>query len=153
LAPAYPSGETMPAKTTGTVEQKRNRWYARLTIEPGKRERVALPTCATREAAEARKDLLMGLLAKLRAGNADLDLVKQILERAGTRDGRALDAVISAAESVAAGRTTKKKAPGPKGDTFESVGKRWTSGELAAEYPDHVKAKKTSERDRQRLER
>jgi hypothetical protein len=43
--------------------------------------------------------------------------------------------------------TTARGAPG----TFQNIGERWTSGELARAYPDHVKVKKTSHRDAERL--
>jgi integrase len=40
----------------------------------------------------------------------------------------------------------------PRAPTFQDIGERWTSGELARLYPDHVKAKGTAEADRRRLE-
>jgi integrase len=40
-----------------------------------------------------------------------------------------------------------------RGPTFQDVARRWTSGELARDFPDHVKAKRTAERDVQRLDR
>jgi len=40
-----------------------------------------------------------------------------------------------------------------RGPTFKDVARRWTSGELARDFPDHVKAKRTAERDVQRFDR
>jgi integrase len=40
-----------------------------------------------------------------------------------------------------------------RGPTLQDVGRRWTSGELARDFPDHIKAKRTAERDVQRLDR
>ena len=37
--------------------------------------------------------------------------------------------------------------------TFQRLGKRWTSGELARQYPDHVKPKRSADDDRYRLEK
>jgi integrase len=37
--------------------------------------------------------------------------------------------------------------------TFRRLGERWTSGELARQYPDHVKAKRSAYDDRCRLEK
>jgi integrase len=39
------------------------------------------------------------------------------------------------------------------GTTFRKLGKRWTSGDLAEDFPDHVPTKKTSELDEARLEK
>ena len=44
-------------------------------------------------------------------------------------------------------RTREGNAP-----TVRELGERWTSGELAREYPDHVKEKRSAEHDRGRLE-
>jgi len=37
--------------------------------------------------------------------------------------------------------------------TFQRLGERWTAGELARQYPDHVKAKRSAADDRYRLEK
>jgi hypothetical protein len=73
------------------------------------------------------------------------------LKRAASRDGKALDAVLRAAGALCSGQTALK-ATALAGDTFETLGKRWTSGELARDYPDHVPVKKTAEQDAGRLE-
>jgi integrase len=147
-----PHLETMPRKPTGAVYESRGRWFASVTIAKGKRQSVLLATCADELAAHARCEILAGLAAKLRAADVHLDTSEQLLKRAGARDGKALAAVLEAADAVIKGSTTAK--PRRKGVlSFEDVGKLWTTGALAAEYPDHVKVKKTADRDRQRLER
>jgi integrase len=143
---------TMPAKATGSVQFKRGAWYARVTLAPGDRPWIALPTCATREAAEERKDILAPLAAKLRAAGVASDIARKFLEEASVREGRALARILEAGEALATGEArTKRAQSGPIGRTFEAVGKRWTSGELAAEYPDHVTAKSSADKDAGKL--
>ncbi len=55
-------------------------------------------------------------------------------------------------------KATKRKAPepvsaAPVATTFRQVAERWTSGALAREYPDHVRAKRTADDDDSRLAR
>lgn len=44
-----------------------------------------------------------------------------------------------------------RDAPAATEETFEALARRWTSGKLAKEFPDHVKSKVTSDVDDQRL--
>lgn len=54
---------------------------------------------------------------------------------------------------VARWRERKAEAsPAPNGPTFGDVARRWTSGELARTYPDHVRAKRSAADDVQRLD-
>ena len=135
---------------SGTVECHRGRFRAGVALAPKERTWITLPTCTTEDAAVARKDLLAGLAAKLRHAGISKELALQVLERAGARDGDALKAVLEAAAALCNGEARKRRGAG---ETFKRVGERWTSGELARDYPDHVKVKSSAGRDRQRLER
>lgn len=53
-------------------------------------------------------------------------------------------------EKVAAVKAKRTKPTG-NGGTFLDIGRAWTSGELARDYPDHVDAKKSANDDRWRL--
>jgi len=149
---AHPAARflTMPRKPTGSIEHRGGQWRAGITLAPKLRARIALPTCTTEAQALERCALLAGLAAKLRAAGVAADLSRTMLERVGARDGKALAAELAAVNLVCSDKA--RRIASPAGATFEEVGVRWTSGELARLYPDQVKVKRTNERDRQRLE-
>lgn len=145
-------------RNDGSIYTNAGKWYAKITIAPKRRATVALSTCVDEKSADARRVLLSGLVAKLRAAGVDPDVIKRLVVDAGAAEpGKRLDRLVEQVEQVHRGKKTlepskakaKDKAAAP---TFEDVGKLWTSGELAREYPDHVKVKRSGERDRQRLE-
>ena len=78
----------MPPRPTGNVYESRGRWYARVRLRPNVRPNIALPTCGTQEQAEARRDILNELAAKLRAAEqVPLDVARGLVERAAQREG------------------------------------------------------------------
>jgi hypothetical protein len=140
----------MHRAATGSTRFRHGRWYARVTIARGDRREFLLATCAERDDRKAaeRARLLAGLARRLRAaGHAEV--APRLLERAAGCDGRALEEVCEAAERLCNGQVQR----GPTAwMTFEELGRAWTSGELAARWPDHVKRKKTAHRDADLLE-
>ncbi|HEY4116277.1 MAG TPA: DNA integration/recombination/inversion protein, partial [Byssovorax sp.] len=82
----------MPRQATGNVVFSRGHWYARVTLGPNNRRLVLLPSCGTEKEAKAKAALLAELVAKLRASGHD-NVAMSILERAATREGKALDDV------------------------------------------------------------
>jgi integrase len=139
----------MPRQRTGTVYEASGKWYVRLTLG-GRRESIPLPTCTSRDAAKQRKALLNDLARKLGAAGRE-DIALELLDRAAARGGKALDEVRRAVNLIASGKVVPTR-PG-KAPTIRELGQRWTSGELARLYPDHVKEKRSSDNDVSRLER
>jgi hypothetical protein len=138
----------MPRRLTGTVYEASGKWYARLTIR-GQRESIPLPRCHDCEAAERRTALLAKWAQRLReAGREDIAL--QLLDHAATRENNALDDVRHAVDLIVAGKVVSTRIG--NAPTVRELGERWTRGELAREYPDHIKKKVTVEHDRGRLE-
>jgi hypothetical protein len=140
----------MPRQPTGNVYESYGRWYARVTIGPDQRPSFALPTCTTEDQARERLALLAGLATKLRGiEHVTPEVLRGLLERAAARDGKALDAVLRAADALCRGEAVPKKraAPTQAGVTFAELARRWTSGKLASEYPDRVKRKRRVEAD------
>jgi hypothetical protein len=123
----------MPRKLTGTVYEAAGKWYARMTIR-GQRESILLLTCTDRESAEARTALLAKFADRLREAKRE-DIALQLLDHAATLENHKLDDVRRAVDLIVQGkvvRTREGNAP-----TVRELGERWTSGELAREYPDH----------------
>ena len=142
----------MPRQATGNVYESHGRWYARVTLDKGKRPSILLTTCANETAAEARGTVLAGLAARLRASGVPFDVRRKILERAGeAAEGKALDKVRTAAAAICSGDARPMGDPS-KPVTFRQLCERWTSGDLARTYPDHVRVKRTARFDVMRLE-
>jgi integrase len=140
----------MPRQATGNIYESRGKWYARVAIGPGKRVSLALPTCGTTAAADARLVILAKLAAKLRAAGHE-ERAQDFLERAAVREGRELASVLRLAEGLCRGDERAKRA-GPV-ITVRDLGERWTSGELAHQYPDHIREKRSANHDALRLAR
>ena len=90
---------------------------------------------------------------KLRAAGVDCAKGtpgRGILERVATANGKALAALQRVAAELCSGESLPERPA--SGETLCALGKRWTSGELARDYPDHVRRKKTFDDDVQRLE-
>lgn len=144
--------EPMLAAPTRSIYEKRGRQYVKITIAQKQRRNTALPWCADQPAADARRVILVDLAVKLRAADIALDTTERLLTEAGVRTGKVLANLLATAGRLCRGEV-QVKAPAKKSaaSTFADVGSRWTSGELARDFPDHVKEKKSAERDRQRL--
>jgi len=99
--------------------------------------------------------------AKLADGSAELaasghsEHARDLLEKVcAAGDARTFAARLKVLHEVASGRkTVAATAPKGSGLTFQQLGERWTNGELARDYPDHVKVKRSVEDDVYRLER
>lgn len=142
----------MPRAPKGSVRLRRGTWFARVTVASGQRTELALVTCEEADAAKAheRAQVLSELAAQLRAAGHE-EVAPRLLERAATRDGRALEDVLEAGARLCNGAARMANADARL--TVEEFGERWTSGQLHARYPDHVKLKKSACDDRERLEK
>lgn len=137
------------ASRPGTLEWRRGKPRLRLSLGSFGRRMLTLETCRTQEEAEERRALLCRLAERLvAAGQAAIGF--PLLETAAKRDGRALDAVVAAIDKLARGDAR----PRSSGEmTICALAKRWTSGELAKEHPDHVRTKKTAADDARLFDR
>lgn len=134
----------------GNAYWKHGKWYARVTLGEGERPSIMLPTCANEESARARAALLSELVEKLR-GARQLEHARALLELAAVRDGKALEEVQRAVELIVAGKVITKQ--GGRIPTVAELAKRWTSGDLARAYPDHIHIKRSAQHDIWRLDR
>jgi integrase len=136
----------MPKQATGHVLEHANGYSARVRIGDG---RPSFPLAVpNKEAAEARAKLLVDIAKRLRA--IPTEEVSQLIELvANARTEKKLRAALDAVDLIASGGTTTAKAA--LAPTFEEFAKEWTDGELHRKYPDHVKKKKTSDRDAELL--
>lgn len=136
---------------------ERGRWRCRPQITSGVEGRLNLElnvrgaTEAEREAAAQERAALIGELLKLlKAAGLDADL----RERAARNLAKAKPADVATHEAV-----LRKAAGGvfarPDGElvTVQAFGERWTSGDLARQFPDQVRLRKCRNEDHRRLSR
>ncbi|HSY22212.1 MAG TPA: tyrosine-type recombinase/integrase [Polyangiaceae bacterium] len=139
----------MPREATGELRHLADGFAARITLEGRTRRDFVLETCADEPAAVERCKALASLAVRLRkAGHADQ--IEELLKMgAKARAGRPWEAVCVAVETLCAGHAREKGRGAVP--LFSAWAKSWTDGELAKKYPDHVKAKRSSSDDAQRL--
>jgi len=147
-----PRRKTQPkrANGAGSVRWRNGRAEARLSLGEAGRRTIALPTCRTEKEAEARRVLLAELGAKLvTAGKVILGF--PLLERAGARDGKALEDVKAAIDALCRGEARQR----PSGEISfkEFAEQHWLSGELAKQHPDRVRTIKAFASYRAKLEK
>ena len=141
----------MPRKATGSIYSRAGVWYARLLMS-NERRSFKLSTCANEEQARERVGVLAELSEKLR-GAGLAELAPDFIERAAEGDGRALEDVRQAVQKLCESGVTAARPLVSVTTSFREFAERWTSGELARLYPDHVREKRSAEDDRLRLER
>lgn len=145
----------MGRQATGQVLEKGGRWFARLTLgvtAEGERLRPALPLpwCTNREAAEARCAGLAELLRRLRAAQSE-DLLAKVMPEAARATPEQWPTFVALVDAIERGQVAPAPVA-PELETFEHVGRRWTSGDLARSYSDFVRAKTSVQDDIERLE-
>ena len=137
----------MPRSATGELRRLASGFAARITIEGRKRRDFPLPTCASEAAAKERTAALAVVALRLRrAGHAD-KVRKLVAMGAKARAGRPWNTFLGAVDALCQG-TVEAVTDVP---TFEDFAKDWTDGELARRFPDHVKHKRSAERDEELL--
>ena len=130
----------------------RGKLYARVTIRPQTRKLVRLKWCTSIDDAAERAKVLQAMVNDLREAGEE-EHVGTVLKSGGPADAEKLAALVRTVARIVEGKLTKKVEDGKPGgvETFETFGKKWTSGELHATYPDDIKIKKSVDQDKDRL--
>ncbi|WP_437875267.1 tyrosine-type recombinase/integrase [Sorangium sp. So ce513] len=135
------------ANGSGSVRLRGKMWTARLSLGETGRRTFSLPTCRTEHEANARLEVLAELAGRLIAAG-QVVLGVPLLEQAAAREGNALRDVRLAIDHLCRGEA-RARATGET--TFAEFAARVLSGELAEQYPDHVKAIRSADNYRTRL--
>jgi hypothetical protein len=144
----------MPRKPSGQSYEKSGRRHARITLDPSTRVSFALAPGLDKDAADARAALLAALAVRFRAAGVDCAKGtpgRGLLEGVATAKGKPLEALQRVAAELCAGESVPQRPAA--GETIRALGQRWTSGELARDFPDHVRAKKSAAHDERRFEK
>lgn len=144
----------MGRRATGSVQREGDRFYARITVEEGKRRAFRLPTCHDERAAAARTSLLAGWAARLRETGKG-GAVLSVVEGASRVTDDQIDTYAALVDRLAGAAHVTVKGKPIAGDvlTFRAFAERWTSGELARDWPDLVATKRTADDDLLRLKK
>ena len=140
-------GTNVPPENAGTLRHTASGYFAQFSIGGGKRKGVILRTCHDEETALRRKLAIAGLVARLRDGGYP-GMLPNVIRDAGAADeeefrkiARVVERVVTGKEPGLAQRHTARR----DGITVAELAKLWTTGELAEQYPDHVKLKKAKQ--------
>jgi integrase len=151
----------------GGAYESRGRYFLRVTVAKGKRLPKALPwvTAAMWRAHAPAGDVPCPCLACERgrvvqtlvtayvAADADDKMVMALVTSAASADAEKLIAIRRAVEGFCSGKIPKPSGKAGSPSTFQRFAERWTGGELHRLYPDVVRAKRTADDDRMRLEK
>ena len=137
----------------GTLRETRHGYFAQFSIGAGERKGTILRTCTDEKSAKRRQLAIAALVARLRDAGLNA-IVKNTIRDAGRLDNdgfrkleRLVGRIIAGKEPGLARRHGARR----EGMTIEELSELWTSGKLHAEFPDHVKLKKTSSDDKRQL--
>jgi len=135
--------------SNGFAYESRGRFYARVTVASGRRQELSLPWCTSLDAARSRAHSLQSLVNRLREAGEDT-WIEKVLEIGAPADDGRLAELTGYVDEIVRGKIVKAHdAAGPL--TFKRFAERWTSGELAALYPDHIERKASVNDDVERL--
>ena len=133
----------LPNVAKGEVRFSGGVWRARITLKGKLRPDLALPHATDEADAKRRAAFLSEQAAKLRrAGKAETLAARSLLDALAAEEELGADAE-AVVERLCGTRGDPLAARGG-GVTFAEFAKRWTDGDLAIEYPDHVKDKDSS---------
>ena len=119
------------------IEPHAQGYFTRLRYRGGRRGRFVLPFTDER-AAQRRADALEAMIEVLGIA-ASSEPAKPLLREAAGCDDERFKVLERTARALGSGQHKPKSSA--KGSTVKDVGKLWTDGDLARDYPDHVKAK------------
>jgi integrase len=137
-----------PEATRATkIERLKRGWRIRLRCGRGQHLRLRIHLERESEA-QARADRMVEL-ARLLVRSGKSTEAPVILRKAGEQSTASGFAEVVAFATDLCGATAARD--GTRLVTFGDLAERWTSGELARMHPDHVRTKKSTSEDRQRL--
>lgn len=126
----------MSREATGSIRWRGKAAQFRITIA-GKHYAVPI-RCHGADEARDRCVLLTSVGRRLHASGHGADTQLWLANIAGAADGKDLDDLLDGLDDLCAGRVELRDVA--KSGTFAALAERWTSGELARLYRDHIKA-------------
>ncbi len=129
--------------------ESRGKFYIRVTTAPREpRKDKRAPWATTLDETIARGKAVQALVNRLLAAGK-LDFIDRTVEIGAVADEAKMVELGTFIDAVAGGEIVKDDKPSTV-MTFKKFADRWTSGDLAKQYPDHVKIKQADD-DKERL--
>ena len=127
----------MARAATGQVVQNADGYSARLRIGPAARDRRSFAIFARGDdEAAKRAETLAEIARRLRPVTTPEEIAIILTEAGNARTEKALAVVLSAADAIASGETTRTSSA--LAPTFAEFALDWTSKDLHKRFPDHV---------------
>ena len=142
----------------GGATQLRDQFFIRVTIGPRRRIAQRAPWASSLTEADARGKIVQTWVNRLRQAGLG-NLAPKFVEAGAKANETTVEKIAARVESLVksdgAYRVEKIQKATNTGDavTFRTFAERWTSGELARVYPDHVPVKSSVSDDIERLEK
>jgi integrase len=134
----------MGRRARGSIWESRGTVFLSLTLD--KRTSVALSGCTNRDEVEVRRNIILGIVQKLKA-ESRLDLAESICRQAGAATAETLAGIVTLVNGLGSGgeRLTPKPVIRPNGASSKMTvrqfaEKLWTNNELARQFRKRVKA-------------
>ena len=131
----------------GTLRPVPGGFFAQFSIGGGKRAGTTLRM--PEEEAKARQVEIARLVFRLRESGHGA-MAKNTIREAGAADADELRKIARLVERIASGKEpglAKQHGARREGTTVEDLADLWTSGDLARQFPDHVRIKRSSDAD------
>ena len=151
--PSTPSSRSGAVENAGTLIHTARGYLAQFSIGGGVRKGTLLRSCRTEKDAERRKLAIAKLVARLRETGYTA-VIPNTIRDAGSLDEDGMRKLARLVERIATGKEpglAKRHAARREGLTVKDLADLWTSGDLAKQYPDHVRAKRSSDADARML--
>jgi integrase len=120
-------------------------------IRCGKKQHPRFRIALTDEREALERAQRMTELARMLVAAGAASIALDILKPAGLASAERFEDAVAVVADECRKRKKTHGASAARHVTFRELAERWTSGKLAAEHPDHVKAKASSDVDEQRL--
>jgi integrase len=127
----------------GTLRRAAGGYFAQFSIGGDRRKGVTI-VCASEADAKRRQLAIAKLVARLRETGYPA-MIPNVIRDAGAANEQEFRKIAKVVERVASGKEPAlARAHGARreGGTVKELADLWTSGDLAKQYPDHVKVKK-----------
>jgi integrase len=152
LAAVGGEGGRQTQQNPGTLRKTAGGYFAQFSIGRKKRKGVTI-ACASEDEAKRRQLAIATLVARLREAGYPA-MVPNVIRDAGAADEEEFRKIAKVVERVVMGKEpalARARGARREGTTVKELADLWTSGELAKQYPDHVRVKKSSDDDAARL--
>ena len=147
------TGSAEPANT-GTLRRTPAGFFAQFSIGGDERRGTTLVACGHDEtAAKRRQAAIAKLVARLRE-SGHRAMCTNMIRDAGALDEDGMRKLARLVERIATGKEpglAQRHTARREGITIKELADLWTSGDLARDYPDHVRVKKTIGDDERQL--